>query len=132
MIPEYPIAERQPQRLKTPSGLLYGEITLERVLDGKVRAEDLRISGVVLELQAQIAINAGRPQLAENLRRAAELVDVPEEEILKIYNALRPGRAGPSELETLAAALERNYGARRCAGLLREAAAAYTRAASCP
>ncbi|MGB9606191.1 MAG: diol dehydratase small subunit, partial [Bryobacteraceae bacterium] len=74
--------------------------------------------------QAEIARTAGRRQLAENLERAAELTRVPEEEILRIYEALRPGRATRGELEALAAALERDYQAHRTAELIREAAEA--------
>ena len=86
---------------------------------------DLRIAPETLELQAQIAESAGRRQLAENLRRAAELVRVPETRILEVYQALRPGRSTPSQLERLAGELESEYRARRCARFLREAAQAY-------
>ena len=80
--------------LHTPSGLPFADVTLDAVLDGKIAMEDLRVTAAALELQAQVAESASRPQLAENLRRAAELVAVPEETILEIYRALRPGRAG--------------------------------------
>ncbi len=120
-MPDYPLAEKMPERLRTPSGLPFEEITLDAVLAGKIRMEDLRVTAEALELQAQVAEAAGRRQLAENLRRAAELVDVPEDEILKIYTALRPGRAAREELLDLAAELDRRP-APRCAALLREAA----------
>lgn len=121
-MPDYPLAEKIPERLRTPTGLAFAEITLEAVLEGRVRMEDLRVTAEALELQAQIAEAAGRRQLAGNLRRAAELVSVPEERILEIYNALRPGRATRSQLLELAADLEARYGAARCAALIREAA----------
>ena len=123
-MPDYPLAEKIPERLKTPTGLAFTDITLEAVLEGRVGMEDLRVTSEALELQAQIAEAAGRPQLAENLRRAAELVQVPEERILEIYNALRPGRATRAGLLELAANLEARYGAARCAALIREAAEA--------
>jgi propanediol dehydratase small subunit len=85
--------------------------------------DDLRVTAEALEFQAQVAEAAGRRQLADNLRRAAELAPVPEENILRVYNALRPGRATPAELEAIAARLEREWGAVRCAALVREAAA---------
>jgi propanediol dehydratase small subunit len=122
-MPDYPLAEKMPERLRTPTGLRFQDITLEAVLAGEVRMEDLRVTAEALELQAQVAGAAGRPQLAENLRRAAELVDVPEEQILRIYNALRPGRASPAEVMQLADEIERRYRATRCASLIREAAA---------
>ena len=121
-MPEYPLAEKSPEILRTPSGLPFAGITLEAVLAGQVHMEDLRVTAEALELQAQVAENTDRPQLAANLRRAAELVSVPEEHILEIYNALRPGRATKAGLLELAARLEQNYRATRCAALLREAA----------
>ncbi len=132
-MPEYPLSEKRPDRLRTPSGMRFEDVTLEAVMAGRVTMADLRVTAEALELQAEVE-EAGRPQLAENLRRAAELVAVPEERILEIYNALRPGRAGREELLRLADALEADYGARRCAALIREAASyprrPYSRAAS--
>ncbi len=123
-MPDYPLAEKIPEHLKTPTGLAFTEVTLDAVLAGRVTMEDLRVTSEALELQAQIAASAGRPQLAENLRRAAELVDMPAERILEIYQALRPGRATRNQLLDLAADLARFYRATRCAALLREAAEA--------
>ena len=56
------------------------------------------ISSETLLHQAEVAEQAGRRQLGENLRRAAELVPVPDDFLLQVYNALRPHRstfAGP-------------------------------------
>jgi len=116
-MPDYPLAEKMPQFVEALQG-----ITVEAVLEGKIKMEDLRVTAAALELQAQIAEGAARPQLAENLRRAAELVNVPEDRILEIYRALRPGRASRAELLQLADELEKRYRASRCAGLIREAA----------
>jgi propanediol dehydratase small subunit len=121
----YPLSEKQPGCLRTPSGQSFQGVTLEAVLEGKVMMSDLRVTAEALELQAQIALEANRPQLAENFRRAAELAEVPEETILQIYNGLRPGRATQGELENLADSLERDFNAHRCAQFVREAAAAY-------
>ena len=121
----YPLSEKRPDRLATPTGVSWKDIDLQSVLDGSLRMSDLRIAPETLELQAQIAESAGRRQLAENLRRAAELVRVPETRILEVYQALRPGRSTPSQLERLAGELESEYRARRCARFLREAAQAY-------
>ena len=121
-MPDYPLSEKRPDMLRTPSGLRFPDITLESVVDGKVGMEDLRVTAEALEMQAQVADAASRPQLAENLRRAAELVAVPEGTILEIYRALRPGRADRQYLYALANDLEAQYGARRCAALVREAA----------
>jgi len=121
-MPDYPLAEKAPERLKTPSGLAFQDITLEAVLAGEVKMRDLRVTSEALELQAQVADGAGRPQLAENLRRAAELVDVPEDRILEVYRALRPGRGSRQALFELADDLENRWQAKRCAALVREAA----------
>ena len=121
----YPLSEKRPDRLTTPTGVSWKDIDLQSVLDGSLRMSDLRIAPETLELQAQIAESAGRRQLAENLRRAAELVNVPETRILEVYQALRPGRSTPSQLERLAGELESEYQARRCARFLREAAQVY-------
>ena len=107
---------------KTLSGLSMGEITLDAVVAGKVTMEDLRVTPAALEWQAQVAESAGRRQLAENLRRASELTAIPEEAILAIYNALRPGRANREDLLLMADELETSYGATRSAALIREAA----------
>jgi propanediol dehydratase small subunit len=120
-LPEYPLSEHHAGELRTPGGIPLDEITLDAVLEGRIGMDDLRITAGALELQAEIAEAAGRTQLAENLRRAAELVNVPEERILAIYEALRPGRADAASLNALAAELERDYAAPRCARLLRDA-----------
>jgi propanediol dehydratase small subunit len=121
-VPEYPLSEKSPELLRTPSGKRFDEITLDAVMSGAVGMEDLRVTAEALELQAQVAESANRPQLAENLRRAAELVDVPEATILEIYRALRPGRADKQALLALAERLVTSYRAHRCAALVREAA----------
>jgi propanediol dehydratase small subunit len=119
---DYPIAENRPDLVRAPSGLKFDEITLEAVMEGRVAMQDLRVTAEALSAQAGIAEAAGRPQLAENLLRAAELVSVPEEKILAIYNALRPGRATREHLLALADELESRFAAGRCAQLIREAA----------
>ena len=43
-------------------------------------------------------LSDGREAFAGNLRRAAELISVPDERILEIYNALRPYRSTKEEL----------------------------------
>jgi propanediol dehydratase small subunit len=124
-IDDYPLSERQPEKLKTPSGLPFTEIDLDAVLAGKIQMKDLRVTSEALEWQAEIADAAGRHQLAENLRRASELARVPEDKILKIYQMLRPGRASEEVLMKAAEELETRFQALRCARFLREAARAY-------
>ena len=68
----------------------------------------------------------GNPQLADNLRRGAELVAFSDEELLELYESLRPGRASAVELDGLADRLEARA-AVLCAALVREARDAYVR-----
>jgi len=124
-IADYPLSERQPERLKTPSGLPFTAINLDAVLAGRIQMKDLRVTNEALEWQAEIADDAGRHQLAENLRRASELARVPEDRILQIYQMLRPGRASKEALMKAANDLEAQFQALRCAQFVREAARAY-------
>ena len=120
--PKYPLSEYYHDRLRTPSGIPFDGITLEAVLDGRIQMDDLRVTAAALELQAKVAEACARPQLAENFRRAAELVGVPHEKLLEIYRALRPGRATKAGLLELAEQLENRWHAVRCANLVRDAA----------
>jgi len=108
------------------SGRPVGELTLEAVRRGEIRVPDLRIHPDSLERQARVAEEHGNPQLAENLRRAAELTALGDDEVLAIYEALRPGRSTAAQLAGLAASLD-GRGLPRCAALLTEAAEIYTR-----
>jgi len=86
---------------------------------------ELTPSAETLRHQSQVALDAGRKPLAENLARAAELASVPPETILEIYTALRPHRSSPEELEAWAARLESEFGAPLCAAFVRDALEAY-------
>jgi propanediol dehydratase small subunit len=108
------------------SGREVGELTLEAVRRGELSVADLRIHPETLERQAAVATAHANPQLADNLRRAAELTRLPDEEVLAIYDALRPGRSTPERLTELAADLKER-GLPRCAALLTEAAEVYAR-----
>lgn len=102
------------------------DLTVESVLAGEVTAADLRIDPGTLRAQAEVAELHHNPQLAANLRRAAELARLPDERVLAIYEALRPGRSTTADLEAVAAELD-GVDAPSCAALVREAAAAYER-----
>ena len=99
-----------------------GDVTLEALLAGKISNEDVRIRPETLEMQAQVAESRGRERLAANMRRASELIAVPDERILQIYSAMRPYRSTKKELYDIAEELESKYGAKVTAGLVREAA----------
>ncbi|WP_233157163.1 MULTISPECIES: diol dehydratase small subunit [Amycolatopsis] len=124
---DYPLAARRPELLKTPTGKRLDELTMAAVLAGEVAPEDLRIAPETLRLQAQIAERVGRPQLAQNFRRAAELTALPDELVLSIYNSLRPCASTKEQLAAIADELETTYSATLCAQLVREAADVYER-----
>jgi propanediol dehydratase small subunit len=73
---------------------------------------------------ARNAADHGYPPLSENLEHAAELTALPDDEVLSMYEALRPFRSTAVELEAIAARLDK-AAATRCAALVREAAEAY-------
>ena len=112
--------------IRALSGKPVDGLTVEAVRTGEVGVADLRIHPETLERQAVVAEQHGNPQLAENLRRAAELTRLPDDEVLAIYEALRPGRSTPAQLTELAASLD-GRGLPRCAALLAEAAEIYAR-----
>ena len=85
------------------------------------------ISAATLKYQAAKARDAGFVQLSHNFLRAAELTVVPDNEILAIYELLRPGRSTHAELCTTADKLELIYGASETAAFVRDAAAEYLR-----
>lgn len=124
---DYPLAAKHPDLLKTFTGKKFEDITLESVMGGEIAPDDLRITAETLHLQAQIAEAVGRKQLAQNLRRAAELTHVPDERILEIYTALRPYRSTKAELLDIAHELQHKYNAPKCAALVCEAAEVYER-----
>jgi propanediol dehydratase small subunit len=114
------------QAVRAKSGRPVGELTLEAVRRGEIGLEDLRIHPDTLERQAAVAEQHANPQLAQNLRRAAELTQLADAEVLAIYEALRPGRATHAELTALAGSLAAR-GLPRCSALVTEAAEVYAR-----
>lgn len=122
---DYPLAAKRSELVKSASGLSLEDITLEKVAAGKISFDDIKIRPETLEYQAQIAESAGRPHLAGNLRRAAEMTRIPDQRVLEIYNSLRPYRCTKMELLEIASELETQYDARICASFVREAADIY-------
>ena len=124
----YPVGEKQPDRLRTRNGHPLRDLTLDNLLAGNVAASDFGITAEGLRLQAAIAEGAGRPNLAQNLQRGAELVEIPDHVLLDVYELLRPGRAkSADDLRAAANQLRDTYGAKETASLLEEAALVYER-----
>jgi propanediol dehydratase small subunit len=126
-IADYPLGTQRPDLVRTPGGLGLDELTLDALRSGRLEASEMRATGETLELQAQVALAAGRVQLAANLRRAAELTGVPDEVILEVYTALRPHRSTADELESWADRLEKDFQAVATAAFVREARVVYER-----
>jgi propanediol dehydratase small subunit len=126
LTPRYPLAEHGRDGARTASGRAVPEISLDAVVRGEIAPSDIRISPDVLRQQADFAEQGGNPQLADNLRRGAELVAFSDDELLELYESLRPGRSSALELATLAARLDERA-ATLCAAMVREARAAYVR-----
>lgn len=127
-VADYPLAENRPDLVKTARGKALEELTLDAVIAGDVTLEDLRITPQALKDQARIAELAGRPTLGRNFERAAELVGVPQDFLLQVYELLRPGRA-KTKADLLAAAtiLRESYDAAQMADFVEEAAEVYER-----
>jgi len=124
----YPVGEKNPDRVRTRNGHALGDLTLDNLLARQVDATDFGITADGLRLQAEIAERAGRPNLAQNLRRGAELVEIPDDVLLNVYELLRSGRAhSADDLRTAANQLHDTYGAKETASLLDEAALVYER-----
>ncbi len=117
---DYPLGSERPDLVSTPGGRPLAELTLDAGLD----ASELRATPATLRMQGEVADAAGRSQLADNLRRAAELAPLPDETILEIYTALRPRRSTASDLEAWAGRLEL-LGAPLTAAFVRDAIRVY-------
>jgi len=126
-IADYPLGTQRPDLVRTPGGLGLEELTLDALRSGRLDASEMRATAETLGLQSQVALAAGRTQLAANLERAAELTGVPDEVILEVYTALRPHRSTADELESWADRLERDFQATMTAAFVREAGAVYAK-----
>lgn len=124
---DYPLSINRQDLLRTPTGKPLSALTMTAVVAGEITPEDLRIAPETLLLQATLAESVHRTQLADNLRRAAELTAVPDAEVLAMYNALRPRASSRQELVRIAENLEGKYHATVCGALVREAAEVYER-----
>lgn len=123
---DYPLAEKRPELVRGARGKRFEDVTLQALVEGSVSLEDLRITSQALRQQAAIARSAGRSTLAINFERAAELVSVPQDVIMRTYELLRPGRASSKEvLLSAAAELRDKFKATAMADFVAEAAEIY-------
>jgi propanediol dehydratase small subunit len=119
---DYPLGTSRPDLVRTPGGVPLDELELHDDL----AATELRATPETLRLQAEVARAAGRAQLADNLLRAAELAQLPDETILEIYTALRPRRSTAAQLEEWAEQLV-GWDAPATAAFVREAGQVYAK-----
>ena len=102
------------------------KFTVQATVDGRLQLSDLRMDPATLAHQAVVAEEGGNPQLAENFLRAAELASIDDEQVMALYEALRPYRSTAADLEEVRASLLAKA-APRCAALVEQAAVAYAR-----
>jgi propanediol dehydratase small subunit len=125
---DYPLGETAAGDIRARSGRRMQDITVEAVLAGDVGLADLAIDAATLRRQAGIARAAGRETLARNFERAADLVGVPDEAIMRAYDLLRPGRAASrAVLDDLAREFRDTWAAPGIADFIAEAAEVYDR-----
>lgn len=123
---KYPLSQNMPpEQIKSKTGKSLKDINITNILDGKITADDIKISKETLLMQGEIAEEAGRPQLKANFVRASELIEVPDKELLTIYEKLRPNRSTKSELLEIAKRLKEKYGANHCCKLVLDAMEVY-------
>ena len=121
----FPLGQHHRKNVTTKSGHPLSELNLEQVLGGNVVPEDVSVSFGTLELQAGFAREAGYAEVAANLARAAEMTRIPNDEILEIYEALRPGRSTYYQLLSLSQQVASMYAAEHTGAYIREAADVY-------
>ena len=121
----YPLGELEREQIRSKTGKKLTEITLDEVMKGHIFSDDIKISKEMLKAQGQVAKETGNDPMEKNFERAAELVDVPDDVILKMYDKLRPNRSTKLELVQMAQELIEKYNAKNCARLVMEAAEVY-------
>ena len=117
---QYPLGEHEKEKITSRTGKKLTDITLDEVLKGHVAPDDIKISKEMLKAQGQVAKGNGNAPMEKNFERAAELVDVPDDVILKMYDKLRPNRSTKLELVMMAKELLEKYNAKNCSRLVME------------
>lgn len=121
----YPLGEYAKDQITSKTGKRLDDINLSEVMKNHIGPDDIKISKDTLLAQGEVAKANGNDSMEKNFERAAELVDVPDEVILKMYDKLRPNRSTKMELVLMAKELLEKYNAKNCAKLVLEAAEVY-------
>ncbi len=122
---DYPVYEKHKDDIYSSTGKNISEFTLDAILSGELKPEDCRISAEILEKHAEIEESEGNFQIAETLRKSAEMTRIPDERIMEIYNTLRPRASTREALEQIADELENKYDAPKNAAFIRKAIEVY-------
>ncbi len=122
---QYPLGEHERESIRSKTGKKLSDITLDEVMKGHISSEDIKVSKETLKAQGQVAAEADNPPMEKNFERAAELINVPDDVILKMYDKLRPNRSTKLELVQMAQELLNTYHAPHCAKLVLEAMEIY-------
>ena len=80
--------------------------------------KDIDLGGVSLKEVCESARNAGNAKLADGLLRVLELVNIPEEYLLRMYKLMSPEGGRKSEYLVLSAELLDKFGAEKNADML--------------
>lgn len=122
---QYPLGKYEKDKITSRTGKRLAEITLDEVMKNHIGPDDIKISKETLNAQGQVARANDNDSMEKNFERAAELVNVPDDVILKMYDKLRPNRSTKLELVLMAKELLETYQAEHCAKLVLEAAEVY-------
>ena len=121
----YPLIEKHPEVIRSKTGRKLEDVTIDNIMNGTIGIADVSISKETLILQAEVARQAGRIQLAQNFIRASELIDIPDDEILTIYNQLRPHRSTEKDFNEIIEKLVKEYDATMCAAFVQNTLEVY-------
>ena len=102
----YPLGEHHRDAIRSATGRPRADLSLEAIRDGSMTAADLTIHRETLELQATIAEEAGFPQVAKGLRRAAGFLQRQLGRELRLRSTPRLTFAYDAGLENLIAVSE--------------------------
>ena len=121
----FPLGTHHRDEIATQSGRPLTDLSLQQVLQGEVSPKDVSIRFETLVQQARFAREAGYDQVADNLSRAAEMTRIPNDELLAIYEALRPGRSTYYQLLSMSQRVASMFEAELTSAYIRQAADVY-------
>ena len=82
----YPLGEHHRDAVRSQTGRRADELTVDGIKSGAITSADAAVDPGTLLLQADFAERGGNPQLAENLRRGAELASFSDDDVLRFLS----------------------------------------------